>query len=322
MSEAGGAETRYGRGGSRLAVERLPDAVRRWVEAELGAPIRSGVSQPGGFSPGVAARLLLEDGRRAFLKAAGSVPNATTPRLHRSEARIAGALPPSLLTPRLLASYDDGDWVALLFEDVAGAPPELPWRRDQLERVLSALTELSASLTPSPVEAPPVAQRLGEVFRGWRRLAAGDQDAGRLDGWSRRHLDRLAELEAGWATAAAGEALLHLDIRADNLLLTEDRVVVVDWPHAGVGAAWVDLVCLLPSVTMQGGPAPWEVFDPHPLTRRTAPEAVVSVVAALAGYMVFGSLLPPSPGLPTIREFQRLQAAESLAWLRHLTGWT
>ncbi len=58
----------------------------------------------------------------------------------------------------------------------------------------------------------------------------------RLDGWSARHLDRLARLEAEAPAAAVGDTLLHLDLRADNLLLTRDRVVVVDWPHARVGA--------------------------------------------------------------------------------------
>jgi hypothetical protein len=55
--------------------------------------------------------------------------------------------------------------------------------------------------------------------------------------WAWAHLDRLAELEARWSQAAAGATLLHGDLRADNLLLTPSRVVLVDWPHACVGAA-------------------------------------------------------------------------------------
>ncbi|MFD0360269.1 phosphotransferase [Nocardia sp. GCM10030253] len=51
-----------------------------------------------------------------------------------------------------------------------------------------------------------------------------------LDEWSLRHLDRLAELESTWWTAAAGETLLHTDLRPDNMLLGSDgTVVVVDW---------------------------------------------------------------------------------------------
>lgn len=73
---------------------------------------------------------------------------------------------------------------------------------------------------------------------GWRWLQ--EQRPAALDDWSSRHLDVLAALEAVAAEAVAGDTLLHLDVRADNLLLTPERVFVVDWPHACVGAAWVD----------------------------------------------------------------------------------
>ena len=106
---------------------------------------------------------------------------------------------------------------------------------------------------------------------GWRRLtaahAAGDDDLSGLDPWAARHLDRLADLEAGWPAATEGRTLLHADLRADNLLLTPTRVVAVDWPYACVGAAWVDLLLLLPSVTMQGGPDPEPTFAARGNTR-------------------------------------------------------
>ena len=37
-------------------------------------------------------------------------------------------------------------------------------------------------------------------------------------------------------------------------------MLVVDWPHARIGAAWVDLLWFAPSVAMQGGPAPNELL--------------------------------------------------------------
>ena len=42
----------------------------RMIEEILGAPVVAAHSQPGGFSPGLGARLVLADGRRAFAKAA------------------------------------------------------------------------------------------------------------------------------------------------------------------------------------------------------------------------------------------------------------
>jgi Ser/Thr protein kinase RdoA (MazF antagonist) len=300
--------------GARIPWEAVPESVREAVESGFGSPVVEATTQPGGFSPGVAARLRLEDGRRAFVKAVGSEPNPDSPRFHRSEARVAAALPPETPAPKFLFAHDDGDWVALVFEDVDGHEPEMPWRRDELDRVLEALTDLSQALTPAPIDAPPLTERYGELFQGWRLLA--EEAPKSLDHWAAERLDVLAELESRWEKASAGETLLHADIRADNILLTDERVVFVDWPHVSLGAAWVDLLAFLPSVAMQGGPKPWELFDDHLVARAAAKEDVDAVLAALAGFFVQRSMLPPPPGLPTLREFQRAQGTESLAWLR------
>ena len=73
---------------------------------------------------------------------------------------------------------------------------------------------------------------------------------------------------------------------------------------------------------MQQGPKPWEIFDAHPLGRRAPAAAVTAVVAAAAGFMIRGSRLPPPPGLPTVRAFQRDQGVPALEWLKRRTGWS
>ena len=70
---------------------------------------------------------------------------------------------------------------------------------------------------------------------------------------------------------SAGDTLLHTDVRADNLLLTADgEVVVVDWPHACRGSAFVELVLFAPSVAMQGGPQLADLLAMSPAGRRCA----------------------------------------------------
>jgi len=303
--------------GTRLAWEAVPASVRSALEERLGSPVAEAVVQPGGFSPGTAARLRLADGRRVFVKAVGSSPNADSPTFHRNEARIAAAMPRGAPVPRFLLTYDDGDWVALAFEDVDGRHPEVPWRQEELDRVLAAVGDLVESLTPAPVQAPPVGEYFNDQFRGWRELAAGQAEPEWLDPWAMSNLDRLAALEGGWPDAAAGETLLHGDLRADNILVTPARVLFVDWPHACVGAGWVDLTFMLPSVAMQRGPKPWELFDRHPFGRSAPPDRVDAVVAAVAGFFVWRGSLPPPPGLPGVRAFQRAQGTHALAWLRH-----
>jgi aminoglycoside phosphotransferase len=299
--------------GSRLAWDALPPSLLNSLEEGFGAGVVGATSQPGGFSPGVAARVRLSDGRRAFVKAISSYPNPHTPQLHRREAKIAEAFPRSAPVPKFLFAVDDGDWVALAFEDAGGAHPVLPWRLEELQRVLRGISELALCLTPSPIEMAPISAETFP-FIGWRELRR-DAKAD-IEPWARRHIAELVELESEWVDAASGETLLHGDLRADNILISPDKVVFVDWPHACIGAPWIDLVFFLPSVAMQGGPKPWEVFAEHPLASSAPPERVDAVVAALSGYFLWRGSSPPPPGLPGLPAFARAQGVEALSWLR------
>jgi hypothetical protein len=74
-------------------------------------------------------------------------------------------------------------------------------------------------------------------------------------------------------------------------------------------------------VTMQGGPDPEPIFTAHPVAAGADPVAVTTALAAWAGFLVGMSRLPPPPGLPTVRAFQRGQGLVALDWLRRRTGW-
>jgi len=305
-------------GGTRLTWDEVDPAVRAAVGSAVGSPVVEARDEPGGFSPGLAARCRLADGRRVFVKAVSPDQNPQACRIHRREAEVASQLPPWVPAPRLRHVHDDGRWVALVFDEVDGRQPAEPWRRDELDVVVPALVRIGTDLTPSPVPGlQPIADRYATAFDGWRRLAGGDGDASAYGPAVRGHLDRLAALEAGWAAAAAGDALLHTDLRADNLLLTPaGEVVLVDWPWACTGAAWVDLALFLPSVGLGGGPDPEAVIDRHRLFAEVDEGALGSVVAAVAGFFVRSSLDPAPPGLPALRAFQRAQAEVALGWVQ------
>jgi aminoglycoside phosphotransferase (APT) family kinase protein len=293
--------------------------VRAAFERRLGARVVEAVTQPSGFSPGLAARLRLEDGRRVFLKAVSEEANPDTPDIHRREARILAALPATAPIARLLWSYDELGWVALCLEDVDGRHPDEPWTESDLDLVIACVDKMSRDLTPSPIRVDDtVPAFFRQTINGWRiALTRGER---RLDAWALRNLDRLAELESRAPGAVEGDALVHCDIRADNLLISGDRVYVLDWPWARIGAAWVDLVAMAPSVTMQGGPPPEQLLrrlDLHGVTGA----AIDAAVASVAGYLVVRALEPPPPGIPTVRAFQAAQGRVAIAWLRERTGW-
>ncbi|MBT0768852.1 phosphotransferase [Kineosporia sp. J2-2] len=305
----------------RLLWQDVPTTARDQVVARLGAPVVAERSQPGGFSPGVASRLALADGRRVFVKAVSAGRNPVSPGMHRREAAVLGYLPEPVPAPRLLHLLDDGDWVVLVIEDVEGTQPALPWRTDQLRQVLTGLERLAPALTPAPPQAPPLQETMKDDFTGWNAFAADPSRLDRFGPWPVTELDRLTALEARWPEAARGDTLLHADLRADNLLLTPaGEVVLVDWPHAAVGAAWCDVLFMMPSVLAAARPAGgldpetlWAEFGP---ARSAARDDVDAVLAALTGYFLFHSTLPAPKNLTGLREFQAEQGVAALAWLR------
>lgn len=300
----------------RLRWADVPGPVRTAAESALGARVTGDVSQSGGFSPGLASRLVLADGRRVFAKAISAARNPRSPGLYRREIEVMTALPESVPAPRLRWSFDDGDWVMLVLDDVDGAMPAQPWEPREFARVLAALEQLSDALTPAPIAAMSIVDDLGENFRSWKTIAADPTLIGRLDAWAQANLARLVELESGWAAAARGETLLHADLRADNLLLTAERVMVVDWPYAVTGAAWVDALLFLPSVAATSSVDPGQVWAGFRPARDADPDAVNAVLAAAAGDFLYQSVLPAPENLPTLRAHQQQKGAAALAWLR------
>ncbi len=223
----------------------LPERVRLGVEEILSAPVAEASSQAGGFSPGTADRIRTADGHRAFVKAVSRAQNEQTVGLHRREAKVAAQLPANPRIPAFLGSYDDGEWVALVLEDIDGRHPATPWLEHELHSVLTSLTALASELTPSPVGDLPTAKEiLADDFAGWTRVLADPPPD--LDPWAHRNIHQLLNLADRGLDVLAGDTLVHTDTRADNLLIRPNgTVVVLDWPWACVGAAWLDILLLL-----------------------------------------------------------------------------
>src|SRR4030095_14160171 len=112
-------------------------------------------TQPSGFWPGLAVRVRLGGGRRAFVKAVGPEPNPDSPGIPRAEARTMAVLPRSAPAPRMLWSLDRDGGVALAFEDVDGIHQTLPWRPGELTRVLAMVADLEAGW-PAAAPGPPL----------------------------------------------------------------------------------------------------------------------------------------------------------------------
>jgi hypothetical protein len=290
--------------GVRLPFEKVPAAVRAWVEHALGSTVVSAATQQGGFSPGVAARLVTASGRRAFVKTVGTSLNPKTPELFRQEITAMQAIGRLPMAPQLYDVYDDGDWVGMLFEDISGRLPAHPWEQADADRVLDAVAELTDALDPSPwPDAPVVAVRSHDFLSRWNNVL---EDGLAVPPWMEGRVEEFAALaQTGVRALAEGKALAHYDLRADNIILTDDRVVFIDWAHPGLAPRWTDTVILY--AEMRGSVVLPDLPDD---------EAITGFIAAVGGGLWWGSAQPAPPGIPTMRAWQRESALVHLDWVR------
>jgi len=295
----------------RLRWNEVPESTRAAIEALVGGRVAAAENRSGGFSPGLASRLTLDDGRRVFVKAMDGDAWPLECAAYRTEALVVRSLPASVPAPAFIGSFDDGRWVVLALEAIDGVPPDEPWDQETLARAVSAAVELTEAVTPSPVALPREHPRLG----GWTELAADATGLARLaevSTWPTDNLSDLVVLELDGLAAAQGPSLVHFDLYPHNMLLTADRIVFVDWPHARLGAPIVDLIMLLSSAAADG-------IDPEPFLQTYAaaadPFAVDAILAAHAGFLLAGGLLPIPPGLEAIAAAKCRLGRGAVAWL-------
>jgi hypothetical protein len=118
----------------RMSWSDAPESVRRAVTESVGSPIVSARTPKGGFTPGIAARLLLADGRRCFVKATSASFGEWVRTAYRHEAAVSCHLPTAVPAPNMWTCIDDGEWICLIFDDVAGRFPSSSWDCDDLPR--------------------------------------------------------------------------------------------------------------------------------------------------------------------------------------------
>ncbi|HYT51851.1 MAG TPA: hypothetical protein VEL10_06575 [Gaiellaceae bacterium] len=248
-------------------------------------------------------RVQLADGRRAFVKVA---LDELAAGWLRDEHRIYAAVTGSFL-PALLGWYDEHTTL-LAIEDLGDAfwPP--PWTDERIAAVRRALAELHAK--PAPPGTPAL-ESIRETFAGWPLVADDTRPLLSTGLCTREWLEAALPvlLEVAAAVDLGGGALLHLDVRSDNLCFVGNEVKLVDWNLAHVGNPIVDEAFWLPSLRLEGGPEPWELL----------PETG-GVSALVAGFFAARAGLAPPAGAPTVREFQRRQAAVALPWAARELG--
>lgn len=261
-----------------------------------------------GYTPARRWVVTLDDGRTAFVKVA---TDELTASWIRDEHVAYSILRGAAFMPGYLGFYDDGRSPVLALEDLSAATWPPPWDRPRIDAVLACLDAVAG--TPAPEGLPPLDDEHLELRDGWAEVG-GDPEPFLALGlcgpaWLAANLDALRTAAA--AAPLRGGALLHLDVRSDNICFRGDgTAVLVDWNHTSVGNPTADVACWLPSLQAEGGPTPEEVLT------ESAPE----LASMIAGYFCSHAGRPPIPSAPNVRTVQLDQARTALPWAARALG--
>jgi hypothetical protein len=113
--------------------------------------------------------------------------------------------PEYLAVPRLLGSFDDGEWVALVIESIDGVHPRETLPLTEILAVLSALESLPKIRGCARwAGVPDATAELAGAFAGWRSIRSEGR-AESLPACAYEFLDELEQL------AASAARIVHRD---------------------------------------------------------------------------------------------------------------
>ena len=274
-----------------------PERLAQRVARHLGRTVAAVRTITRGYSAAQRVLVRWREGGSAFIKS-GTDPD-TVAWLRAEHGIYSRSRAPFL--PELLGWEDDGISPWLAIEDLSSAfwPP--PWSRARVDAVLATLTAIAATPALDLVSY----ETFREEFSGWSLVAADPQRFLSLGLTKRSWLDHAlpALIDAERRAVLDGDAFLHNDVRSDNLCFAGERVLLVDWNWASRGNPKVDIAAWLPSLAMEGGPAPETILPEEP-----------ELASFVAGFYAVHAGLPPPRGLRAIRELQLALLRESLAW--------
>jgi thiamine kinase len=152
----------------------------------------------------------------------------------RTELQVLLVAAKAGLAPKPL--YAEPDSGLLVTEYVEGIKPvqslfaNPPWQT-MLSKSIESLRELSVNLAPYPYRK--------QMNSYWQQLSVAGHP-----GLEQQYLNAISALDLLEASSAS-LSLVHHDLNAENLLIVEDQLMLLDWEYAGQGYTIIDDVALL-----------------------------------------------------------------------------
>jgi len=308
--------------------EQLPADLRTAVEARLESPVVAATTAGGGFTSGFAAVLETADGDRAFVKAARLDTQSELAEFYGRETAITGALPARIPAARPRWAATIAGYFAVCFDAIDGHMPALPWRSDELDAALAAWAVAAAELREPPAHLvalgpPRLADLLRSDLSNWGAIAAGREPMPPAPAVAAARLRELVALEASLPGYIDTTALIHCDLRLDNVLIDGGGTAwICDWNWLCHGPGWFDTIGLLISAYASGLDAD-TLFAAHPTAVGAPADAVDATLAAFAGFYLSRAAADSwTLASPHIRAHRLWSGEQALAWLADRQGWS
>ena len=309
----------YRRTAARRPWDQLPAVLQSRLRFHLGGSITSVRPAGGGFTPGFAAVLGNDTGGRVFAKAAPASDARTYPSYVR-ESQVVPLMPAGMPMPALHAAEclaaEGTDWQLLVYEAVDGHMPGQPWTGADLLAVEESCSTAARLLADFPRSAAgrPVAEDMALIPSRFASVADGGPAPWFLPTLSAAEARTFSTLLELCPEALAGDAVLHGDLRPDNVLISSGRALFCDWNFLGTGAPWLDWVGVLPYLRGDGFDVDAELRR-SALTRDVPASYIDAWLASLLNCMVDSGCKPEVASSPHLRSHGRYTARLIYAWL-------
>jgi thiamine kinase-like enzyme len=264
----------------------------------IGSEITAVSEVGGGYTP--AARWLVSTQSKGtvFVKMGTT---AFTVEALRHEREIYEKLRAPFM-PVMVAWEDDDNAPLLVLENLRNAHWPPPWTREAVDDVLDTLDDLHRTRLP----LKRLSELHGRLDNGWQTVAEDPEPFLRLRlasrGWLEQALPQL--VAASSALQMNGPGVIHLDVRSGNICRASRGVLLIDWSWACLGNGDLDTGFWLPSLEMEGGPAPEEVLPNRP-----------EIAACVSGFFAARAGLAGIPDAPNVRSLQASQLVPALRWV-------
>lgn len=305
----------------------VPTASRVRIEGMIG-PVVGAETVWGGFGPTASFALTTASGKRFFCK--GTHPGNTKEGHAAVLREVDNLIEFPELTFRFGAALaglvEDEGWHLMVLEHVQRAVNVPPWTDGTLARVMALIAEFHRA-TPERAEAILRDCLASDLTANWRVLrdkpaareafAALFEDAPGAMRWLDAHVERLAALEDRGPDIGGPRGWVHMDIRSDNLIVAQDRVLLIDWPVLSYGPRLLDIAFFLPSLAGQGGPSCADGLKLYEAAAGATftQDDVATAATVIAGFFAARAGEPEIPALPRLRWIQKLQLFPALDWL-------